>query len=305
MLRSVRGSIVFIAVFAICASLASGAMVHGTTYEWSTFEVLENTIVEVDSTPPQCKVASFGSYSFDLPEGTYTIRAEYYQGNVLEYYAEENITIIESGDFVLDLLMFPPIEDAFLCEGINFSEDLCDYEEPDEIIGEEDSMVFPVAIAIFLVLIIGYAAFLWRGRKVRENDATGAQVPGGAARYEPPEPDMDGALERGVEMGRERGQKIESAIKPEPAPEYGGTKSGGPAKSEVSEESGESDLPPDLKEVLLVIRDGGGRITQKELRARLKYSEAKVSLMITDLEDRGVVKKVKKGRGNIIILKGM
>ncbi len=284
MLRRVRGSLIFIVVFAICASLASGAVVHGTTYEWSTFEALENTIVEVDSAPPQFMVASFGSYSFDLPEGTYTIRAEYYQGNVLEYYAEENITIIGGGDFVLDLLMFPPIEDAFLCEDINFSEDLYDYEEPDGIVSEEDSLVFPVAISLVFILIAGYAAFLWRGRKVRESDATGAQVPGGATRYEPPEPE------------------IESAIKPESAPEYEKTESGGPAKSEVFEES---DLPSDLKEVLLVIRDGGGRITQKELRARLKYSEAKVSLMITDLEDRGMVKKVKKGRGNVIILKGM
>jgi uncharacterized membrane protein len=274
MLRRVRGSLIFIVVFAICASLASGAVVHGTTYEWSTFEALENTIVEVDSSPPQFMVASFGSYSFDLPEGTYTIRAEYYQGNVLEYYAEENITIIGGGDFVLDLLMFPPIEDSFLCEGINFSEDLYDYEDPDGIVGEEDSMVFPVAIAIFFILIAGYAVFLWRGRKMRESDATGAHARRDAARYEPPEP----------------------AIKQEPAPEYE------EMKSRVSDES---DLPSDLKEVLLVIRDGGGRITQKELRARLKYSEAKVSLMITDLEARGMVKKVKKGRGNVIILKSM
>ncbi|MEA1908856.1 MAG: MarR family transcriptional regulator [Euryarchaeota archaeon] len=290
MLRRVRGPIVFIVVFAICASMASGAVVHGTTYEWSTFEALENTIVEVDSAPPQFLVASSGGYSFDLPEGTYTIRAEYYQGNVLEYYAEENITIVGGGDFVLDLLMFPPIEDAFMCEGINFSEDLYGYEDPEGIVGEEDSMVLPVAIAIFFILIAGYAAFLWRGWKIRESGAKGAPISGGAPQYEP--------LERG----------IEPAIKPEPLPEYEKAGSEGPTKSgasAVSKESRESDLPPDLKEVLLVIRDSGGRITQKELRARLKYSEAKVSLMITDLEDRGMVKKVKKGRGNVIILKSI
>ena len=44
-------------------------------------------------------------------------------------------------------------------------------------------------------------------------------------------------------------------------------------------------------------------MTQKDLRARLNCSEAKVSLMITDLEDRGLVHKVKKGRGNIILLR--
>jgi uncharacterized membrane protein len=46
----------------------------------------------------------------------------------------------------------------------------------------------------------------------------------------------------------------------------------------------------------------GGRITQLDLRKALPYSEAKVSLMITDLENRGIVKKIKKGRGNVLIL---
>jgi len=45
-----------------------------------------------------------------------------------------------------------------------------------------------------------------------------------------------------------------------------------------------------------------GRITQTELRTRLPYSEAKVSLLVADLEDRGLIKKIKKGRGNILIL---
>ncbi len=62
-------------------------------------------------------------------------------------------------------------------------------------------------------------------------------------------------------------------------------------------------LPEDLKEALREIVNSGGRITQKELRNRLKYSEAKVSLIISDLERRGIVEKVKKGRGNIIFLK--
>ena len=62
-------------------------------------------------------------------------------------------------------------------------------------------------------------------------------------------------------------------------------------------------LPDDLKEVMDVIRSSGGRINQVELRQKLPYSEAKVSLMISDREDRGLVRKIKKGRGNIIIMK--
>jgi uncharacterized membrane protein len=61
-------------------------------------------------------------------------------------------------------------------------------------------------------------------------------------------------------------------------------------------------LPDDLKEVMEVIRESGGRINQVELRQKLPYSEAKVSLMVADLENRGLVRKIKKGRGNIIVL---
>ncbi|MBN2110776.1 MAG: winged helix-turn-helix transcriptional regulator [Methanosarcinaceae archaeon] len=65
-----------------------------------------------------------------------------------------------------------------------------------------------------------------------------------------------------------------------------------------------ADLPADLQEVVNIIAKNGGRITQKDLRSRLKHSEAKVSLMISDLENRGLVRKFKKGRGNVIILNG-
>jgi uncharacterized membrane protein len=62
-------------------------------------------------------------------------------------------------------------------------------------------------------------------------------------------------------------------------------------------------LPEDLREITDILIREGGRISQKDLRRRLGYSEAKISLMIADLERRGIVEKVKKGRGNIIFLR--
>ncbi len=43
------------------------------------------------------------------------------------------------------------------------------------------------------------------------------------------------------------------------------------------------------------------RTTQKEIRKEFHHSEAKISLIITELEEKGLVKKIKKGRGNVII----
>jgi uncharacterized membrane protein len=69
-----------------------------------------------------------------------------------------------------------------------------------------------------------------------------------------------------------------------------------PLKDENSYE-----LSSDLQGVLRVLDKNGGRMTQKELRKNFDLSEAKISLMITELESLGLVKRIKKGRGNIII----
>jgi uncharacterized membrane protein len=68
-------------------------------------------------------------------------------------------------------------------------------------------------------------------------------------------------------------------------------------EKEAREEAG------DLKNVVAFIKKEGGRATQKDIRQQFPQSEAKISLVLTELEDKGLIKKIKKGRGNIIILK--
>lgn len=58
----------------------------------------------------------------------------------------------------------------------------------------------------------------------------------------------------------------------------------------------------DLNKVLEIIKKNQGRITQKDIRKQLNLSEAKISLVITQLEAEKKIKKIKKGRGNVIIL---
>ena len=74
-------------------------------------------------------------------------------------------------------------------------------------------------------------------------------------------------------------------------------------KTEVPAFKKKLPLPADLQEVMDIIRGQGGRITQKDLRSKLKYSEGKVSLMLADLERRELIEKFKRGRGNVVILK--
>lgn len=61
------------------------------------------------------------------------------------------------------------------------------------------------------------------------------------------------------------------------------------------------ELTPDQQTVLSVLDSFNGRASQKELRKALaQWSEAKVSMELTELEDKNLIRKIKKGRGNIV-----
>jgi|Deesub1362A_J573_1020465.scaffolds.fasta_scaffold00033_109 uncharacterized membrane protein len=62
-------------------------------------------------------------------------------------------------------------------------------------------------------------------------------------------------------------------------------------------------IKPDLKLILSILDEEGGRITQKDLRKRLGWSESKTSLALSELEKKGLIERYKVGRGNVIYLK--
>ena len=95
---------------------ALAATIHGTAYEWNSFKPLNNTIIEVNSTPMQYFVATDANYSFNLTPGTYLITANYFDGKTLVYTAQDSVTISNQGEFVHDLLLFPPYEEELLSQ---------------------------------------------------------------------------------------------------------------------------------------------------------------------------------------------
>ncbi len=56
----------------------------------------------------------------------------------------------------------------------------------------------------------------------------------------------------------------------------------------------------DAKAVLRALDGFEGRATQKELKEALGFSDAKLSLILSELESLGSIRKFKSGRGNII-----
>jgi len=76
----------------------------------------------------------------------------------------------------------------------------------------------------------------------------------------------------------------------------------GDKKNKAEEEKFLVSSKSDLDKVIEILKKNDSRMTQKDLRKHIPLSEAKVSLLIAVLESKGKIKKIKKGRGNILIL---
>ncbi|MDA0525326.1 helix-turn-helix transcriptional regulator [Methanococcoides alaskense] len=256
------------------------ATIHGAIYEWDTFEPLENVLIEVNSTPPQSIVAKYGVYSLDLAPGDYVIVATYYTGTTLVASAQESITITDDGDYIIDLLLLPSYENEDLedAEIANLSEA---FEADSQIIeADTGSSYMAYVAALLLVFVLVLSVYVYSKKKGANEGSLVNTSPEGDNGVLP-----DGSLsvyvkEDGlVDTITDDSETIDTITK---------------AETNI--------LPDDLQEVLDIVIANGGRITQKDLRGKLRYSEAKVSLIVSDLENRGLVDKFKKGRGNIIII---
>lgn len=61
-------------------------------------------------------------------------------------------------------------------------------------------------------------------------------------------------------------------------------------------------MDQDAKKVIELLKSMENRSTQKELKEFSKFSDAKLSLILTELEQQGYIKKFKSGRANVIRL---
>ena len=216
----------------ILISFANAATVYGTVYDLSLKKV-GNARVEIDTNPKQFLVAQNGSYSFNVPDGIYTIKAQLVQKNEVIASVEEDITISQEGSYVLDLILLPDVESGIENPGIDINGSVVE--------GANNNGILLAGFAVLFVLGIAVGAVYFMKTRKKE--------PG------------------------------------------------------ISLESNEKTSGEDLDEVINIIKKEGGRTTQKDIRKQIPLSEAKISLMIAELEHKGAIEKIKKGRGNIIILK--
>lgn len=261
--RDAFGLVAVVFVFLAALSMQShvyAAEIHGSLYDWQSFDKIKNAIVEINTTPEQRFVAVNGDYYFYVPEGSYAIVARYYKNNLLELYGRENIEVTSEGDFILDIILFPPAFEENLAD-----EEILNLTEEAGKIGIEENLFSGLELEksgqsqragidfyrlFFMIVPIIILAMLL-------------------------------ALFYSLRIQRKAEERLR--------------------KEEIAE-SFEA-IDSELKKVIEILNNAGGRATQKEIRLKLNCSDAKLSLMLAELEDMGIIRKIKKGRGNIIILR--
>lgn len=200
------------------------ATVTGKLYD-KDFNLLKNSVVEINTFPKQTYVAKEGEYSFSLTTGRFTLTAFHKLKNGTVLFSSKTVLMSSSGTYNVDLILDRPYTGQELPTELN---------HPKVIFGI-NPMLFYTILSVMAIIILLLIYFLFKKHKMHV----------------------------------------------------------------VSE-----DKLSDLEQFVKEIKEAGGRMTQKDLREKFqKYSEAKVSLVIAELESKGLVEKIKKGRGNIVILK--
>lgn len=237
-----KGIFIFAVLVLISLLKVNATTISGTIYS-PDFEELSDAILKINTTPMQQYIAKNSTYSFDVLPGEYELEAKYYEKNFLRYETVETIQIKETGSYVLDLLLFPPLKEESLYEAdlnLSLSEEEIGIEGNNEKTNQNINyiLILEIAFAIILGTLLYFLICKLRkiGKatiKIKENEKT-------------------------VDESEKYYNLLVDTIKKEK------------------------------------------RTTQKELRKLVPLSEAKVSLIITELEDKKLIRKVKKGRTNVI-----
>jgi len=270
--------LIILALFAACAQAAT---ISGSAYEWGTLRPLGGVVFDITSIPPQTIVGENGTYSFALPNGKYTLTARYYENNALRYATQKNITINTDGDYTLDLILSPVADSnqTPIPESNMFN------------VPSSQSAEIPKGLldTLAIILLLGaFAAIIYGAKRIAKK--TGHLIAG------------DGGTTQNT-VGAEMPRKANAAGLQFPSNEQKAPAGALHERMAEARPYGLRREDTELAQVIGILRNAGGRMTQKELREKLPHSEAKTSLLVAELEDSGMLKKFRHGRGNILVLR--
>ena len=251
-----------IIMFLVSSSTASAALIGGRVYDYS-LNAISNVNVEINTTPKQREVADKSVYAFNVPKGSYVITAKQYEDGILKAATNELITVNDEGEYKLDLILFPDVS-----EDQSLGDEKIDFNAPFDEEGIDKRIVVVAVLGVVAIIAVIYLFLSKKRKRIRKNSS---------------EPKMKSTAKN--ILGDDKITKTsvqettEHAVKEFPAQE-----------------------DADSKMVLDFIRSQEGRTTQKDIRKNFPSSEAKISLILTDLEAQGKIRKIKKGRGNVVVM---
>jgi uncharacterized membrane protein len=258
---------IFSILIMIGASAVYGAIITGSVYDLSLSKE-SDVVLEINTLPKQTIVSKDGDYSMAVNPGTYVLYAHTHTA-----YAKEKVEITDDGTYNLDIILedvMPEyVPDDFMLESdINVSTSN-PYIPQDEtvlrIFGLIVGIVLVIITAISAVILVIYSKPVKIHKEINHNqDKSGSR------------------------------HDVES-VKSDPESTSSGLTSSGSTSLLSSQSMDEYE-----HKIMQMIKKEK-RTTQKDLRKIVPLSEAKVSLIISDLENKGKIRKFKKGRGNIII----
>ncbi len=277
------------------APSAEAAVLRGTLYDVS-LDKAHDVRVDISTIPQQRYLSKDGSYSFKVSPGNYTLKAEQYKDEVIVAHATEQVAILDGDDYQLDIVMFPVVEsqDELLGDAIF---------DTGNIALERSTPWWAWVMGAGLMVVAGVSGYLYFTRQKKPGVILSSTIV-----RELDKMTLDKALNVKTEAETPNTQlQVNPLANPQTASHQIAQdikQQAADSKSQATDQKNPASSPnDDLQSIISFIEKEGGRTTQKELRKHFPYSEAKISLMLAELEHKNTLEKIKKGRGNIIILK--
>ncbi|MGE0793498.1 MAG: hypothetical protein AB7V77_04955 [Candidatus Woesearchaeota archaeon] len=137
-------------LFLLILPLASASTIQGKIYNLDFQRVTEG-IVTINTEPLQTYILEDGTYTFQVPKGTYIITATQYQNQYPIAEINQTINLNSEGTFNLDLIVYPIITTEF--------EDIenIDVSIPEDYIQVKTSFIYYIlALILFMLFLFIY-----------------------------------------------------------------------------------------------------------------------------------------------------
>ncbi|MFH1173519.1 MAG: hypothetical protein V1725_00105 [archaeon] len=277
------------------------ASIQGNIYDYA-LEPARDVLVSINTTPQQSILAKSATYRFSLEPGSYTITAT---TNDNSFSATEDIVIIKDGSYSRDIILFP-VTDERIVDDEAFTPAAFLQDQNNNLTTIIIILVISI-IAIFILLGAAFFIVIYKEkrrleqhqdelkeyinhlREEREERLKEIQ----ASRTEPEKP-----LVQPQTIVRITPEEASTTVPLQTPLQTYSVDAAVPAEAVVEKEKPARD---DDRTLIKQFIRSHSPTTQKDVRQAFPLiSEAKISLIISELEHDGKVRKFKKGRGNIV-----